>query len=84
VHTLPAALPFRIGQETTEHLGIQVALTFEIFVESPVRQARTGHNLRERYVLEAVPVEQLACALNDFLSDLRAVTRGIGITILLL
>ncbi len=39
-HTFPATLPIRVGKEAPKHLGIEIALAFEIAIESTVRQAR--------------------------------------------
>ena len=64
-------------KEAAQNFAIQIAFAFEVAVKSAVRQARTGHDLRDRDVIESVPVEQPAGALNNFPFDLLAVTSGI-------
>lgn len=65
VHTFPATFPLRIGKETAQHLGIQIALASEIAVEPAVRQARSGHNLLQAEVVEAVSIKQSPRAVNN-------------------
>src|SRR5215469_9733686 len=77
MHTFPTALPLRVRKEAYQYFGIQIALASEIAIESIVRQARTGHDLVERVTLNAMPIEQLACAV-DYVSLYRcAMTSGV-------
>src|SRR5690242_10955665 len=78
MHSFPAAFPFRIGEEAPQHLGIQIALTLEVTIESAVRQAGAGHDLLQRNALKAIPVKQLACTVDDVFLDRRAMTSRVG------
>src|SRR5438270_12659716 len=78
VYAFPAAFPFRVGQETTQHFRIQVAFAFEIAIKTAVRQTGPGHNLLNRYIFEAVAIEKLSRALHDILSYFCAVSGWIG------
>jgi hypothetical protein len=77
MHALPATLPFRVSEEAAQHFRIQIALALEIAIESAMGETCAGHDLVDRDILEAVPVEQAARAVDDFLSYFGAVTRGI-------
>src|SRR6266851_2249423 len=74
MHAFPAAFPFRVSEETPEHGGVQIALTFEIAIESAVGEARAGHDLVNGDTLEAVAIEEPAGALDDAFLDGRAMT----------
>jgi hypothetical protein len=77
VHPLPAALPFRVGEEASQHFGVQIAFAFEIAVETAVGETRAGHDLLNRNILETVAIEKLSRALNNVLSYFCAVAGGI-------
>src|SRR5437868_15387800 len=78
VHALPAVLPFRIGEEASQHFGVEVALAFEIAVETAVGETCAGHDLLNRNILEAVAIEKLSRALNDVFSHFCAVAGWVG------
>src|SRR5215475_13426866 len=75
---LPAVLPFRVGEETVEHFGVEIAFGVEITVEPAVGELRAGHDLADGDAFKAVPVEQAARAVNDAFSHLRTMAGGIG------
>jgi hypothetical protein len=75
---LPAAFPFWIGEEAAEHLGVQIAFTFEIAVEATMRQAGPSHDLVNGDAFKAVAIEELACTLNDLFLYCRTMTRRVG------
>src|SRR6266849_2760926 len=77
MHTLPAALPFRIGEEASQNFGIEIAFTFEIAIEAAVCETRTGHDLLKRDIFESVSIEQFSRTLNDVFSYFLAVAGGI-------
>src|SRR5438132_11489376 len=77
MHTLPTALPLWVGEKASQNSSIQIALAFEITIEPAVRQARTGHDLAQRYALKAILIKQLACAVDDPSLYCRAMTSGI-------
>jgi hypothetical protein len=78
VHALPAALPFRVGEEASQHFGVQITLAFEIAVETAVGQTGAGHDLLNRNILEAMAIEKLPRALNDVFSYFCAVAGWVG------
>jgi hypothetical protein len=84
VHTLPAILPFRVGKEASQDLGIEIALAFEVAIESAVCQARACHDLLQRDTLETIAIEQPTRAVDDVSSYFEAVTSRIGHTISLI
>jgi hypothetical protein len=43
-----------------------------------VREAGAGHDLLQRDIVEAMPIEQSSCAVNDPLSNFHAVASGVG------
>jgi hypothetical protein len=45
MHALPATLPIRVGEETSQNLGIEIALAIEIAIESAVRETGGCHDL---------------------------------------
>ena len=57
VHTFPATLPFRVGEEAPEYLCLESALAFEIATKSAVRQAGAGHDLMDRNIFKAMAIE---------------------------
>jgi hypothetical protein len=71
MHTFPATLPFRIGQEAAQHFGVQITLALEVAVESPVSETSPSHDLADRDTVKAVPVEQPARTLDDGFSYFR-------------
>src|SRR5712672_37492 len=78
VHALPAVLPFRVGEEASQHFGVEVTFAFEIAVETAVGETGAGHDLLNRNILETVAIEKLSRALNDVFSHFCAVAGGIG------
>src|SRR5712692_10073070 len=83
VHTFPRVVPAGIGEEARQRFRIKVALAFEVAVESPAREAGIGHNPVDGYTLESIPVEKLARAANDLLSDFLTVAGWIRHRLLL-
>jgi hypothetical protein len=44
---IPTTLPFRVGEKTTQDLGIEIAFAFEIAIETAAGQPRSRHDLIE-------------------------------------
>jgi hypothetical protein len=77
VHSLPAVFPFRVSKKAIQHLGIEIALTFEVGIEATVREPRTRHDLSDRYIFETMAIEQSTGAVDDPLPLLCTMTSGI-------
>jgi hypothetical protein len=57
MHSLPGITPVRIGKETRQDLGVQIAFTLEITVKRAARQTSARHDLVDRDVIEAQLIE---------------------------
>jgi hypothetical protein len=65
LYALPFSVPFRVCEETFQHLRVEVALAGEVTVEAAVRETGIIHDLLDRDALESESVEQFARAGDD-------------------
>jgi hypothetical protein len=57
MNAFPAVFPLWISKEAPKHLGIQVALTIEVAIESAMRETCACHDCGKRGIFKAIPVE---------------------------
>jgi hypothetical protein len=57
MHTLPAAIPFWVGEEAFQHLGVQIAFAREVPIEAAMGETSVGHDLLDRDAIKSKSVE---------------------------
>src|SRR6266496_3568710 len=74
MHPLPGIIPTWIGEETSQDLGVQIALAGKINVERTSRKIGSCHDLVDRNIVESKPIEQVSSTPNNPPSSLLAMT----------
>jgi len=78
LYAFPAILPVRIGKEAVQDFSVEVTLAFEVAVKAAVSESGASHDLRDRYIVEAMTVKQPPGALNNLGLYFSTVSSRIG------